>query len=188
MPILRKRDLIPSSLLKFVILGIIHKLLEMKVSYEDIADFLKDLGYKVAELLYMEIIEELKPSKDVLEFVKNLKRAMKIFMGREPEKVSLILNTEERVVNVSMKIKCPLSDNFMSPSPLIKPGIFIAGILEKILKDKKSEFNAYDVSVQERLCRALGDDIDEFLIVLRLTPEAVKKLSKKVESNKWIYI
>ena len=99
-----------------------------------------------------------------------------------------MLNTEAKIASISLRIKCPLSDNFTSPSPLIKPCMFIVGILEKILKDKKNEFYAYDVSVQEKLCRAIGDDIDEFLIILRLSPDGVDRLSKIIKSNRWISI
>ncbi len=184
----RKKIVKPAILSKFMIIAIITKLLEERYDFDDVADFLEDIGARSAELLYIDGLTYFKSSKNILEFAKNITKGFEIYFNTRAESAKLLLNTETNTATISIALVNPLCENFIAPNPSIRPGRYVVGILRTIANIKRKEFKAYDIIVKERQCVALGDEFDEYIITFYLTEEGMTEMLKIVEPNKWIKI
>jgi len=184
----RKKVVKTANLSKFMIIAVITKLLEERYEFDDVADFLEDIGAKSAELLYIDGLTYFKSSRNVFEFAKNTKKGFEIYFDTKVMSAKLLLNTEANTATISITLVNPLCENFIAPNPSIRPGLYVVGILKTIANIKRKEFKAYEVLVKERKCVTLGDEFDEYVITFYLSEEGVKEMLKVVEPNKWIKI
>ncbi|WXG42035.1 MAG: hypothetical protein WED07_14950 [Candidatus Freyarchaeum deiterrae] len=131
----------------------------------------KKIGKSMGEFIFTRYLAATQQPAKKLEELANTKSAynlgFKFFFGVTYDKTEFRRDGRDVYITYSIA-DCPICKDLVSPSPQIFMCNTNAGVTEWIEEQRKEDWNAESVTVDETLCRARGDPVCQFVMHFRL--------------------
>lgn len=156
---------------------LIGKIIEEK-GVENTYSELKELGKRMAMWIYLHYLERARfVANRVIDDWKEDNLGWKFFTGKEFDEV--IYEIRDRGKTVILRLRSrnnPICKDMTSPDPRVKFSAMVAGIFEWASQQRKDEYGAIDVKVDETKCLATGDEYCEFTFIWRFPEERAEEI------------